>query len=288
MSLDVIRKFDPWGDPWCTCPPKYSLNPYTGCPHRCVYCYITSYIPRAFECRPKTDLITRVKRDLDKIDRRSFISLSNSSDPYPPQERKLRLTRQCLEIFRDEGIPFQIVTKSDLVLGDLDILRESRCVVSFTITTLREEVRKKLEPGAPPGSRRLKAIEELTEAGIPTTLRLDPVIPLVNEFEIGEIVEAAVGVGVSHITSSTFKPRPDSWRRFSKEFPRVATQIGEWYFRFGSRHKNAWYLPEEKRMELMKAVGRVCEKISVSFGTCRENLGFAGPSCDGSHLLYRG
>ena len=131
--MDVIREFDPWKDPWCTCPRKYSFNPYTGCSHRCVYCYITSYIPRAFDCRPKSRLIERVERDVQKLDRRLFVSMSNSSDPYPAIERKLRNTRRCLEIFRRNNIAVQIITKSDLVLRDLDLLQDMRCVVSLSL-----------------------------------------------------------------------------------------------------------------------------------------------------------
>ena len=285
MGLDVIREFDPWGDPWCTCPKKYSLNPYTGCSHRCVYCYITSYIPRAFECRPKASLVARVKRDLAKIERNRLISMSNSSDPYPPLEKKLGLTRQCLEIFLERGIPFQIITKSDLVIRDLQILSEARCVVSFTITTLSEKIRRKLEPGAPPSERRLRALEELKDAGVPTTVRLDPVIPLLNESEVDKIVEAAVGAGASHITSSTFKPRPDSWKRFAQAFPKIAEEIRELYFGFGIKHQNAWYLPEEERRRLLEAVQRACARRGVTFSACRENIRFEAPSCDGSHLI---
>ncbi|MDI6639569.1 MAG: hypothetical protein QMD78_01965, partial [Methanocellales archaeon] len=90
--MDVIRKFDPWGDPLCTCPPKYSFSPYTGCSHRCAYCYITSYIPNAFNCRPKKDLLKRVKKDVSKVDLAIPISISNSSDPYPPEEKDVLLT----------------------------------------------------------------------------------------------------------------------------------------------------------------------------------------------------
>ncbi|MBI5253313.1 MAG: radical SAM protein, partial [Euryarchaeota archaeon] len=82
----AITYFDPWRDPLCTCPRKYSLNPYTGCEHRCVYCYITSYIPRGFECRIKKNLLGEVKRDRKKLNKKIPISMSNSSDPYTTME----------------------------------------------------------------------------------------------------------------------------------------------------------------------------------------------------------
>jgi DNA repair photolyase len=285
MPLDVIRDFDPWNDPLCTCPAKYGFNPYTGCAHRCVYCYITSYIPRAFECRPKPDLIQRVKRDLRKIDRRRFVSMSNSSDPYPPLEKRFELTRECLELFQREKIRVQIVTKSDLVLRDLDLLKEMECVVSFTITTLKPEIKRKLEPRAPPSKQRLKAMGELAEEGIPVTLRLDPVFPGLNEDEAGEIVKEAVRAGALHVTSSTFKPRPDSWRRFAGTFPEIAERLRELYFERGMKHHNCWYLPRGERERLMRLVQESCTALGVGFAACREGLQLNAPSCDGSYLL---
>jgi len=285
--MDVLRKFDPWGDPLCTCPPKYGLNPYTGCAHRCVYCYITSYIPRAFDCRPKKDLAARLRRDLAKADRRMFVSMSNSSDPYPPQEGELSLTRACLEMLREHGMAVQIITKSDLVLRDADILSRMPSVVSFTITTLRREISRKLEPGAPAPDRRLKAMEELAEAGVPVTLRLDPVIPGLNDGEIEEIVSAAAEAGAEHVTSSTFKPRPDSWSRFSLTFPELAEELRVEFFERGWKHHNARYLPRGLRAELMGKVREACRRAGVTFATCREGFPLEAPTCDGSHLLRR-
>ncbi|MEM4973578.1 MAG: hypothetical protein QXR87_07740, partial [Candidatus Hadarchaeales archaeon] len=142
--MRVITEFDPWGDPLCTCPRKYSLNPYTGCQHHCLYCYITSYIPRAFNCRPKRDLLARIRAELPKLDRRLPVSLSNSSDPYPPMEGRLHLTRKCLQALAQAGFAVQIITKSNLVVGDLDLLEGMRAVVSFTLTTLNRQLASKL------------------------------------------------------------------------------------------------------------------------------------------------
>jgi len=285
MGLDVIRDFDPWEDPLCTCPPKYGLNPYTGCAHRCIYCYITSYIPRAFQCRPKQKLLERVQRDLTKIDKKRFVSMCNSSDPYPPMEKRLMLTRKCLEIFKSEGVGVQIITKSDLVVRDIDLLKDMRCVVSFTITTLNERIRQKLEPGAPPSKRRLNAMKTLSEKGIPIVLRLDPIFPFLNEAEIENIVESAMRVGTKHVVCSTFKPRRDGWKRFERVFPEVARKISTLYFRDGSWRRNCWYLPSQERQRLVEIVKRNCEKRGMSYATCREGLTKRAPSCDGSHLL---
>jgi len=90
----ILRAFDPWKSELCTCPDKLSLNPYTGCPHGCLYCYASSYIPCFSSCRPKADLLRRLDREAARIGPGPFVAISNSSDPYPPMEEDLGLTRQ--------------------------------------------------------------------------------------------------------------------------------------------------------------------------------------------------
>ncbi len=287
--IEIISRFDPWGDPLCTCSPKYSLNPYTGCQHRCLYCYITSYIPRAFECRPKKDLLQRVRRDLGKLDRRLPISLSNSSDPYPPLERELGLTRKCLELIGRAGLAVQIITKSDLVARDVDLLSRMRSVVSFTITTLNPRLARRLEPNAPPPERRLRAVGVISKKGIPATVRLDPLFPGLNEEEIERVVRAAAGAGAVHVTASTFKPRPDCWQRMMLAFPEFCKKARELYFVEGERHKTGRYLPAAMRRELLLRVREACEASGLTFSVCREGMRElnTAPTCDGTHLLPR-
>jgi DNA repair photolyase len=235
----------------------------------------------------KKNLLKRVEKDLKRIDRRCIISMSNSSDPYPPMEIELRLTRSCLEIFKREEVRIQVITKSDLVVRDIDILREMPSVVSFTLTTLRKNLAEELEPCAPSPSRRLNAMKALAEAGVPVALRLDPIFPWLNDGEIERIIRAAVDAGAKHVTSSTFKPRPDGWRRFSQAFPEIARRLAPLYFEKGERHHNSWYLPLDLRITLMKRVKATCEGLGVSFASCREGLKeiTTAPSCDGTHLL---
>ncbi|MEM2865649.1 MAG: radical SAM protein [Candidatus Hadarchaeales archaeon] len=283
--MELLRDFDPWRDPLCTCPPKLSLNPYTGCPHACLYCYITSYIPRGFECRPKKDLLRRLEREVEKLTGRPLISMCNSSDPYPPAERELLLTRECLERLVGRARVL-VVTKSDLVVRDLDLLSRLPCAVSVTLTTLRPGLARRLEPGAPPPERRLKALRELSDAGVPVSVRLDPVIPGLNEEEIESLVEAAASSGAKHLTSSTFKPRGDSWERMRRGFPGLFPRLRELYLG-GERRKRSLYLPGEMRRELMERVREACLSLGLTFSTCREGFPelHTSESCDGSHLI---
>ncbi len=282
-----LRPFDPWKNELCSCPPKYSLNPYTGCEHGCLYCYASSYIKDFFNCRLKLNLIEKLKKEIEKVPTNSLISLSNTSDPYPPKEKFLRITRKCLEIFKKHEIRILVITKSNIVCRDIDILKEMPSSVTITVTTLRYD--KVLEPFAPSSLVRLKALESLSKRGIPTGLRLDPLIPLLNEREAEKILRLAKSAGVSHVTASTFKPRWDSWRRIENSFSHIAKKIRPLYFEEGIKKFNAWYLSETRRKELISELREICDSLSLSFSSCRE--GFlelnSAPSCDGSHLCIR-
>ncbi|GAQ94457.1 DNA repair photolyase [Thermodesulfovibrio aggregans] len=282
-----LRPFDPWKSELCTCPPKYSLNPYTGCAHRCLYCYASSYIKDFFHLREKRALIKTLKREIKKIPEGSLISLSNTSDPYPPIEKDKEITRKCLEIFKEHNMRVLIITKSNIVLRDIDLLKEIPSSVTFTVTTFKYE--SSLEPNAPSSFERLKAAERVSKEGIPVGIRLDPIIPYINEDEIEKILKEAKNCGVRHITASTFKPRWDSWIKISKAFPEEAKKIKELYFRDGKKYSNSWYLPESLRKQLMLKVRKICDSLSLTFSSCRE--GFPeltnALSCDGSHLAQK-
>lgn len=270
----LITPFDPWKSKLCTCPKKYSFSPYTGCSHACIYCYITSYIPNAFKVRLKKDLFRRLKKELHKVD--TFISMSNSSDPYVPEERDFKVTRKCLRIFKENKIKVLIITKSDIVARDVDLLKDMMAAVSITITTLDNKKAAVIEPNAPSPLKRLKALEKLHRHGIPCSVRLDPIIPGINDEEIEEIVDA-VSSYANHIVASTIKPRNDSIKRLKKV---MNVEKYEWI-----RYGNSFYLPRELRFDLLKRVEKACRKHGLSFAACREGYKFKAKSCDGSHLI---
>ncbi len=279
--MSLITLFDPWKGELCTCPRKYSLNPYTGCEHGCLYCYITSYIPDPRRVRAKKSLLAVVKRERKRLDRRLPISMSNSSDPYPPMEKDLRLTRGCIGLLKD--FKLLIITKSHLVARDADILTGMRACVSITITTTDEELASRLEPNAPPPQARLRALERLLEKEIPVACRIDPILPGLNE-EQGDLVRELSQMGVGHVVASAFKLRPDSWRRLKETFD--CRDMEELYFARGERRGNAYYLPRELRFRMMKRVRELCDSHGLTFAACREGLPLnTAPSCDGSHLV---
>lgn len=280
-----LNRFDPWRSPLCTCPPKYSLNPYTGCPHACRYCYITAYVPQPFRGRPKVDLIRRLRHELRRADRRLPVNVATSSDPYPPMEADLQLTRSVLRELVAHGCGILLLTKSDMVLRDRDILRRARCVVQITITTLEDRLARRLEPRAPPPYRRLKAMRRLAREGIPCAARVDPIIPGINE-DVQDLVERLADAGVTHVTSSVYKAKEDSLRRLLKTFPEAAETLEEMY-RGGERRGWTSYPPASIREDLLRGVRKAALDHGMTFSTCRDGLARldCGGSCDGSHLL---
>jgi len=282
----LIRRFDPWRSHYCTCPPKYSLSPYTGCGHSCVYCYITSYVPSAFKPRAKRDVVKRVSRDVDVIDKRVPILLSASSDPYTPMERTLGITREVLQILARAGTRFMIQTKSDLVVRDADIISSAGAVVGMTVTAL-DNTAEKLEPNAPDPRLRLEALKKLSKMGISTVVRIDPIAPGINDGTLPKLVEVIASSGVDHVVASTFKARPDSLNRISRVVPKAAVQLDRLYRKEGKRVSNCLYLDEVVRRRTLTDLRALVLEKGMTFATCREGfdeLRTSG-SCDGTHLI---
>ena len=282
--MTLITKFDPWRSRLCTCPPKLTFNPYTGCDHACVYCYASSYIPKFFNCKPKKDLIPRLRKEAEKL-KGEIISIANSSDPYPNLEAKTGLTRKCLEILSQQDCKIQIITKSNLVVRDVDLLRKTSSMVSLTITTDKDNIAKLIEPHAPPPSERLKAVKILIQNAIPTSARIDPIIPFVND-NTENLIKTLASIGVKHVTGSTYKVKLDNWQRLSRAMPKIAEKLKPFYFEKGEKTGRYIYLPKGLRLKLMKTMSAMTQKYNMKFGTCREDLGYLNTAiCDGSWLL---
>lgn len=282
--MPLISSFDPWQSGFCTCPQKLTFNPYTGCDHKCIYCYASSYIPGFNECKPKKELLERLRREAPKL-KGEIISLSNSSDPYPKAEQSTGLTRRCLEILAESRCRIQIITKSNLVARDDDLLKQVPSSVAFTITTNDDQLAKVLEPNAPPSSQRLSAAEDLISQGIPVSVRIDPIIPFVND-QPQKLIKTLAAIGVKHVTTSTYKVKPDNWKRFSDALPDVAEKLKPMYFKEGERVGGSILLPRDMRFKILKGVRDAVEAEGLKFGCCREGFERLNTaSCDGSWLL---
>ncbi|MCS6991508.1 MAG: PA0069 family radical SAM protein [Chitinophagales bacterium] len=188
---------------------EYSANPYQGCEHGCVYCYARNThnywgFDAGLDFETKIIIKPHAPRLLLKeITHSAYrvkpLMLSGNTDCYQPIERKLRLTRAMLEVLWQFRHPVSIVTKNALILRDLDLLRPmaaSQLVhVTISITTLKESLRRLMEPRAVSGHQRLEVVQRLAQAGIPVNVNIAPIIPFLNSDEIPALVREAAAAG---------------------------------------------------------------------------------------------
>jgi len=288
-KMRVLKPFDPWRSMLCTCRPKFSLHPYTGCSHFCLYCYASSYIGWK-PSTPKKSFIQILEKDLRYMNNNLVVELSSSSDPYPPIESWMMLTRRAIELLVGKKIKILITTKSDIVGRDSDLLLKTPSAIMFTITTLDEELAKVIEPGAPSPWKRVEALKKLSERGLPVGVRIDPIIPSLNDDprQLYELIDVVAHNGAKHIVTSTYKARMDSLKRLINAFPDKADYWRKLYVENGERVRGYMYLPRMLREKLLEPVVRHGLEKGLTVATCREGLGryfLQAPSCDGQHLI---
>ena len=187
-----------------------SINPYRGCEHGCIYCFARpthAYLGLSpgldFESKlfAKPDAPQLLEKELAAQDYEPrMIAIGTNTDPYQPIERERRIMRGILEVLERASHPVGIVTKSALVTRDIDILarmaKRNLAKVAISVTTLDAKLARTMEPRASTPAKRLEALRQLSEAGIPTTVMVAPVIPALNDSEIERILDAAAHAGV--------------------------------------------------------------------------------------------
>jgi DNA repair photolyase len=216
----------------------YALNPYVGCAHGCVYCY-ASFMKRFTGHKEEWGAFVDVKVNAAEVLARQMrraklgnIASGTVTDPYQPLEERYGITHACLEVLTDYDFPVSILTKSSLVLRDLDLLRRLKDVeVGFTITTLDDEVQQVLEPHSPPVSARLAALAELAGAGVRTWAFCGPLLPFLSDGE--EQIDALFGdlarVGVSYIIVDSMKLSGAIWGKVRRVLERHYPDLVEGY-----------------------------------------------------------
>jgi len=221
------------------------------------------------------------------MDMGKHVSISNSSDPYTPPEKELGLTRETLRLLLSHGIKVQLITKSSLVVRDLDLIRRGNCAVSITITTADRQIAARLEPGAPPPEERIRALRLLSDAGVPTVARIDPIIPGINDEGLEQVAKLVCAAHVRHVVASTCKVKVDSFNRLAQAFPSAEKNLRSLFWVEGERVGRAIYLARALRRQLLGRVRDVVLAEGATFGVCREGLSEFGtaPTCDGSHLI---
>ena len=209
---------------------KWSLNPYMGCVHRCTFCYVRHFEHRSdrpFDNRYGTSI--RVKTNVAEVLRNELarsswehelVVVGAATDPYQPAEGRYKLTRGCLEAFRDASNPFGIITRGPMIVRDLDVLvdaaRRAEVGVTFSIPTLDDDVWKRTEPSTAHPRQRLKAVKTLVDAGVDTRVGMAPILPGISDRpeQLREVVRAAREAGATGIWANVLFLRPGTREHF--------------------------------------------------------------------------
>jgi DNA repair photolyase len=267
-------------------PFEWTINPYRGCEFACKYCY-ARYTHEYMELDgSEFEKKIYVKKDAAPLlawdvahkysyesegsggSRPDHIAIGTATDPYQPAEREYGVTRACLEeLAKKEGLSVSIITKSNQIVRDIDVLQRiaerSNLGIDITITTLRAGLTRLLEPRAPRPDLRLAAVKQLRDAGLPVGVSASPLIPGITDREgdLEAVAAAAKEAGAQWFFSGVLFLMPSSAKQFlpfvREKFPRLAKQYEEWYAKNG-------YAPEEYRKKASQRVARIREKFGYA------------------------
>jgi DNA repair photolyase len=265
---------------------RFSLNPYRGCEHGCGYCYARpSHEYLGFSAGLDFETRIMVKEDAPELLRRALaaprwepqvVALSGNTDCYQPVERRLRLTRRCLEVFLAFRNPVAVVTKSALVARDADLYaelaRHDAAHVLVSLTTLDPELARRMEPRAARPERRLEAIAALARAGVPVGVLVAPVIPGLTDAEIPRLLAAAAGAGARAASWVLLRLPPpvdrlfDAWlaEHYPERRARVLNRI---------RGTRAGRLSDHELGRRMRGEGVYAEQIAALFAAAARKHG---------------
>jgi len=255
------------------------MNIYRGCQHGCIYCDARStcyQMDHAFEdIAVKMNAPQLLEQALLHKRKRCMIGTGSMSDPYIPLEKELGLTRKCLELILQYGYGLAIQTKSDLILRDLDLLRQinrnTKCVVQMTMTTYDEELCKILEPGVCTTKRRFEVLDILRQEGIPTICWMTPILPFINDTrenveglldycvraKVYGIMEFGIGVTLRDGDRQYF------YAQLDRHFPGMKE-------RYQCAYGNQYELPSKEQEELLQMIRDTCTQNGIVNGA--ENL----------------
>lgn len=257
-------------------PFAWTINPYRGCEFACKYCY-ARYTHEFMEMRDAADFEQKIyikqhaadllRQELRHVKPGEEIAIGTATDPYQPAERRFEVTRAILEeLTRHQGLELGIVTKSNLVLRDLDLLHkiaENNVIsVHVTITTLNTELARILEPRAPRPDLRLDAVRQLSAAGIRVGVSCSPVLPGITDSpkDLDALVCAVAEAGGKHIFANPLFLKPCSAAVFlpflEKEFPQLAAGYRE-------RYKDHAFLPKTYHQRISQLIRRLREKYEI-------------------------
>ena len=250
----------------------YNLNLYRGCQHRCIYCdsrsqcYGIEHFDR--DVLVKVNAIEILKRELSRKRKKGIIGTGSMNDPYMPLEEQVKLTRRTLETIAEYGFGVHVITKSDLVVRDIDILqkiaRVSAAAVSLTVTTADDALARVVEPGAPPSSSRFRAMKRLSEAGIETRVALMPTLPFIEDSweNVSAIIEEAHRCGAKVVIpwfgmSMRDRQRVHFYSRLDESFPGLRE-------RYEAAYRGDYMCPSPQAADLYHRCQALCAKLEIA------------------------
>ncbi|MGN1405538.1 MAG: SPL family radical SAM protein [Erysipelotrichaceae bacterium] len=250
------------------------MNIYRGCQHGCIYCdsRSTCYnMNHDFEdIEVKINAPELLEHSLKHKRKRCMIGTGSMSDPYMPLEKELKLTRKCLELTDKYNFGFTVITKSDLILRDLDLLKninnKTKCVVQMTITTSDDELCRILEPNVCVTSRRIEALKILHDNNIPTIVWMTPILPFINDTEdnIMNILKACKDAGVYGVMTFgiglTLREgdREYYYDKLDKYFPGLK-------YKYIKRYGNSYELPVPDEYRLNNLLIKYCQENNMEY-----------------------
>jgi len=265
--LNHVKQPDPWFGL------KYNMNLYRGCQHQCIYCDSRSdcyQIEDFAKIQVKVNALDLLEDVLPRKRMRGTIGFGSMNDPYMPVEREYQLTGKALEIISNNKFPVHILTKSDLVLRDIDFLKDISRVyaaISFTVTTADDDLARKLEPGAPLPSARFQAMGKLAEAGILTGVTMMPMLPFLEDSEQGilQIISRAQNCGATYIIPSFgVSLRPGSREYYYHKLDQLFPGIKEKYInKYGDQYQCSVPRWRELNKAFQEEINRTGIKIRI-------------------------
>jgi DNA repair photolyase len=255
---------------------RWSLNPYMGCVHRCTFCYVRHFEHRSDRpaddrygrsIRVKTNVADVLRRELARSTwEREVVVVGAATDPYQPAEGRYRLTRACIEAFRDASSPFSIITRGPMIVRDLDVLVDAstRAAVSvtFSIPTLDEDVWRRTEPSTAHPRQRLRALRTLVDAGIDVGVGMAPILPGISDRpdQLREVVRAARDAGATGVWANVLHLRPGTREHFLEH---LAEDWPELLPRYRELYASRAYLAADDTRPVRQAVRRLARELDV-------------------------
>jgi DNA repair photolyase len=255
---------------------RWSLNPYTGCEHRCAFCYVRAYEKRADRpfgtgygraVRVKTNIAQVLRSELARPSwRRELVAVGAATDPYQPAEGRYRLTRSCLKAFVEFLTPVNLITRGPMIVRDVDVLtdlsRRAGLTVSLSIPTLDAEIWRRTEPGTAPPSQRLRAVRRLAEAGIQVTVAMAPILPGLSDRpeQLEAVVRSAQEAGATGIWAGVLHLRDGTRQHFLETLARYWPHLLPSYLQ---EYRERAYLPAERTLPIHREVARVASRLGM-------------------------